>query len=137
MINRAFAIASIVMGIVFMSTLSHAIELKSPSPRMTSPGVNKAKPMAVIIGCPSKLHNVNLSVNAQYSAPSGWIAKTTPTGYQAQTLTVNLHQVLSGKLNCSYGKSSLPGSYRFTTVSKTVPAGKNCTAISGYKFSCQ
>lgn len=137
MMNKLFVTASIILGATFITGLGHAAELKQPVPRMTSPDISKSSPTAAIIPCPSKLHGVNLSINAQYSAPSGWAAKTTPTGYNNQTLVINFHQVLSGKMHCSYAKNSLPGSYRVTLVSKPVPAGKSCTAISGYKFSCQ
>jgi len=137
MINRILLTASFVLGATFVSTLSHAAELKSPVMRMKSPAVTKSSPTAAIIPCPSKLYNVHLSINSQYSAPSGWTAKTTPTGFQGQTLVISLHKVLSGKLHCTYAQSSLPSSYRLTTVSKPVPAGKSCTEIAGFKFSCQ
>ena len=137
MMNKALLTAIIMMGATFITAQSHAVELKQPMPRVKSPSVSKSSPTAAIIPCPSKLHGGNLSITAQYSAPSGWAAKTTPTGYSGQTLVVNLHQVMSGKMHCSYGKTSMSGSNRYTTVSKPVPAGKSCTAISGYKFSCQ
>ena len=137
MINKTLLITSFVLGVAFVCTLSNAAELKSPMSRMKRPTVTQSSPTAAIIPCPSKLYNVNLSINTQYSAPSGWTAKTTPTGFQGQTLVISLHQVLSGKLNCTYAQTSLPSSYRLTTVSKPVPAGKNCTAIADFKFSCQ
>jgi hypothetical protein len=78
-----------------------------------------------------------LSIDAQYTAPSGWAAKTFPTGYNSQTLVPSMHSVSGGKMHCTYAQTSLPSSYRLTTVSKPVPSGKSCTAITGYKFSCQ
>lgn len=119
------------------SAPGHAAEMSSPMPRMKSPTGTQLTPTAAIIPCPSKLHNVNLSIESQYIAPSGWTAGMTPTGYQGQTLVISLHKVVSGKLYCTYAQTSLPSSYRLTTVSKPVPTGKSCTAIAGFKFSCQ
>ena len=125
---------AVIVGCVLVSTQSFGAEQMK---RMINPGTTKLSPKAAIIPCPSKIYNVDLSINSQYTAPSGWTAKTTPTGYQGQTLVISMHQVLGNKLSCTYSKTSLSESYNLTTVSKPVPAGKSCTAIDGFKFSCQ
>ena len=137
MFKKLFLPLSLVLGASLVCSTGYAAELQSPATRIKSPTGIKAAPTAVIIPCPDKLYGVNLSINAQYSAPSGWGAKPTPTGYQNQTLVPSLHQVLGGKMTCTYAQTSLPSSYRLTYVSKPVPAGKTCTAIAGFKFSCQ
>lgn len=135
--SNKFVTAAVVIGAFLVSSQGFGAEQKTPMTRMTSPSAARLSPKAAIIPCPSELQNVQLSINAQYSAPSGWTAKTTPTGYQGQTLVISLHQVLGGKLSCSYGKNGSPSGYRLTTVTKPVPAGKTCTAIDGFRFSCQ
>lgn len=137
MFKKFFLPLSLVLGTTLVCSTGNAAELQSPVTRMKTPSGIKSAPTAVIIPCPSKLNGVNLSITAQYSAPSGWTGKMTPTGYQGQTLTISMHQVLGGKMNCTYAQTSLPSSYRLTTVSKPIPAGKTCTAVAGFKFSCQ
>ena len=132
-ISKLVTIAVIVGGVLVCTQSFGAEQMK----RTISPITTKLSPKAAIISCPSKIYNVDLSINSQYTAPSGWTAKTTPTGYQGQTLVISMHQVLGGNLSCTYSKTSLSESYNLTTVSKPVPAGKSCTAIDGFKFSCQ
>ncbi len=92
----------------------------------------------LIIECPQDLHVTNVNIDSTAAAPSGWQPKGYPTGYQSLTLVRHSpHSVLSGKLWCSYAKSSLPTSLTITGISKPVPAGRTCTPITGYKFSCQ
>lgn len=123
-------------ALLLLGNTSLAADIQQPMPRLGT-SVQKLSPSAALIACPDKIHGVNLSADAQYNAPSGWAPKLTPTGYQGLTLVISLHQVLGGKLYCSYAKSSLPTSLRLTSISKNVPAGKTCTAVSGFKFECK
>lgn len=122
--------------LALLCNASLAADIQQPMPRLGT-SVQKLSPSAALIACPDKIHGVSLSIDAQYNAPSGWAPKLAPTGYQSQTLVISLHQVLSGKLYCSYAKTSLPTNLRLTSISKNVPAGKTCTAVSGFKFECK
>ncbi len=124
---------------VFSPGVAHAAEQGR-----RSPGIMKKVPTGggtlapLIIECPQELHVTNVSIDSTAAVPSGWQQKGYATGYQSLTLVRHTpHSVLSGKLWCSYAKSSLPTSLTITGISMPVPAGRTCTPITGHKFSCQ
>lgn len=138
MLKKTAITFSLLIGLPFLLNTTMAADIKRPMSRVGGSAVKMVSPTGVIIPCPNKLHGVNVSIESQYSAPSGWAADgDSHTGYQGQTLIISFHQVLSGKLFCVYGQTSLPSSYRITNISKAIPAGTTCTATAGYKFSCK
>jgi hypothetical protein len=137
MSNKIWLTVAFALGSTFVCGSGNAAELNQPVTRMKSPSGIHSSPTAAIIPCPDKLTNVNVSIDSQYSAPGGWTPKSFPTGYQSQTLVVSYHSVMNNQLYCTYAQTSLPSSYRLTTINKPVPAGKSCSVIEGFKFSCQ